>query len=162
MKSKQAFTLVELLVAMAIIAILLGLAVFGISVVQQNARDTQRRSKVNDIEIALNGMIASGQALPSSFAAVDTTAIIIGSSTVQLPGHLQRPTGDLPGASETSVSQTDYCYGRDTTLYAVGVELESGAYYHKTNSGATYTGNGTGFVTLPTDGTGPQCRDGWL
>lgn len=51
-KSK-AFTLVELLVAMAIIGIILGLALFGISAAQRNARDTQRRAAIQDINAGI-------------------------------------------------------------------------------------------------------------
>ena len=53
MKSKKAFTLLELLVAMAIIAIILSLAIFGIIQVQRNSRETQRRKAAEDINIGI-------------------------------------------------------------------------------------------------------------
>lgn len=53
MKNKKAFTLLELLVAMAIIGVLMGLAVFGVVQVQQNSRETQRRKALEDINIGI-------------------------------------------------------------------------------------------------------------
>lgn len=54
MKSKKAFTLLELLVAMAVIAVLISLAVYGILQVQKNSRETQRRKALEDINIGIN------------------------------------------------------------------------------------------------------------
>lgn len=158
MKAKKAFTLVELLVAMAIIAILLGLAVFGITIVQQNARDTQRRSKVNDVEIALAGQLAAGNSLPTAFTVAAnagntaTAAYVNASLTVQLPAPLSR--GATPFTNATNTAQTNYCYGVSGSLYVVGVSLEGGGVYFKSNSGATYSA----FGAAPT-GTGPTCVD---
>lgn len=54
MKAKKGFTLLELLVAMAIIAVLLALAIFGILQVQKNSRETQRRKALEDINLGIN------------------------------------------------------------------------------------------------------------
>ena len=53
MIAKKAFTLLELLVAMAIIAILIALAIFGILQVQKNSRDTQRRKAMEDVKMCI-------------------------------------------------------------------------------------------------------------
>jgi prepilin-type N-terminal cleavage/methylation domain-containing protein len=143
--NKKAFTLVELLVAMAIIAILLGLAVFGISVVQQNARDTQRRAKINDFEIALNGLLTSSAALPTDLSTGDNASStdsveITDSMSISLDGSLVRGS-DFTTATTASV--TNYCYGQGGTTYVVGVQLEGGGWYFKTNTGQEYTEPGT-------------------
>src|SRR5690606_3518462 len=160
MKTK-AFTLVELLVAMAIIAILLALSVFGLSVLQQNARDTLRRSKVSEIEIAVAGLIAAQQPIPTSFPDSDTTAITIGDEVIPLPDILARQDTDLPSDAETTASITDYCYGSiGNNLYVIGVKLEGGTFYYATNSGATYnTSSGSAFTAAPISGSGPDCSD---
>jgi prepilin-type N-terminal cleavage/methylation domain-containing protein len=54
MKTKKGFTLLELLVAMAIIAVLVALAIFGILQVQKNSRETQRRKALEDVNIGIN------------------------------------------------------------------------------------------------------------
>lgn len=53
MKKAKGFTLVELLIAMAIIGIILGLALFGISQAQRNARDTERKAALQDINAGI-------------------------------------------------------------------------------------------------------------
>lgn len=53
MRKQKAFTLVELLVAMAIIGVLLGLAIFGLSSAQRAQRDTERRAALQDINIGM-------------------------------------------------------------------------------------------------------------
>ena len=44
LKNKKGFTMVELLVAMAIIGLLIATAIWGIGLAQQSARNTQRRT----------------------------------------------------------------------------------------------------------------------
>lgn len=157
--NKKAFGLVELLVAMAIIAILVGLAVLGITIVQRNARDTERRSKVSDIEIALTGLIVLNQALPASFSAAQQTQLTIGNKTVSIPNHLSRQATDATGAADTSGSVTDYCYGRSGNLFVVGVELEGGGFYFKTNTQAVYSSAPAAAFTAAPTGSGPNCTD---
>lgn len=154
MRKQKAFTLVELLVAMAVIAVLLGLAVFGITIVQQNARDTQRRAIINDIEIAINSAIVSGTSLPSSFTAGAQT-LTIGGASVPLSGSLQRVASGDTTTAATSSTLTDYCYGTSGSTYVVGLQLESGSYYYVTNASGTYTT----WNAAPTTGTGPVCTD---
>jgi prepilin-type N-terminal cleavage/methylation domain-containing protein len=52
-KKQKGFTLVELLVVLAIVGILLALAVGGIRIVQEVNRDTQRKALVRDVQLAL-------------------------------------------------------------------------------------------------------------
>lgn len=49
--NNKGFSLVELLVAMAIIAVLISIAAFGIQIVQRNARNTKRRKVVEDMQL---------------------------------------------------------------------------------------------------------------
>jgi prepilin-type N-terminal cleavage/methylation domain-containing protein len=53
MNNKKGFSLVELLVAMAIIAVLISIAAFGIGILQRNSRNTVRRNELNNIRLAL-------------------------------------------------------------------------------------------------------------
>ena len=141
--NKKAFTLVELLVAMAIIAILLGLSVVGITIVQQNARDTQRRSMVNSIEITLNSMIAAGNSVPSTFSGgAANTLTATNFQTINLVAPLVRNATNPFVAGPTSAAITNYCYGGTGSIYVVGVELEGGGFFSKTNSGGTFTAVG--------------------
>jgi prepilin-type N-terminal cleavage/methylation domain-containing protein len=161
MQEQKGFTLVELLVAMAIIAILIGMAVFGINVVQQNARDTQRRAAVSDIEIALNSEIVAGRTLNTSF---DTAlplganqytgtagSITIGSTVITLNAPLTRADDATAGIIRNS-STSDFCYAATGNTYVVGVALETGGFFYKTNSGNQYTSSQDFTATSCTDG----------
>lgn len=156
-KAKKSFTLVELLVAMAIMAILMGLAVYGVTVVQQNVRDTARINKIKEFDVALNGELASGRSLPYTFTAnggFGTATLAYsyspnGRVQIQLHGHLQRgePSGavtPLYFVTDTSPTSTNYCYSLTGTpnnvwIYVIGVKLESGKYFFRTNTGNMYT-----------------------
>lgn len=52
--NKKAFSLVELLVAMAIIAILISISVYGITIVQRNARNTKRTKINQDLKLVIS------------------------------------------------------------------------------------------------------------
>lgn len=144
-QTKQSFTLIELLVAMAVIAILLGIGVVGISIVQRNARDTLRINKLKEIDISINGALASGKALPQYFYAnVNNTSNQIYDTTsgirVSLPDFLNRGASQ-PGGSwidATTESTTAYCYWRVDTQFVIGVQLESGQIVFRSNSGYNF------------------------
>lgn len=76
MKSKKAFTLLELLVAMAVIAVLISLAVYGILQVQKNSRETQRRKALEDINIGINEYYSLYGEYPENITFVGTEATI--------------------------------------------------------------------------------------
>ena len=158
--SKKAFSLVELLIAMAIIAILLGLIAFGVLIVQRSTRDTQRKSVLKDIDIALNSLIVSNQTLPTSFSAVQISTIAIGGNAIPLPGSLSRQSSDSVASADTSNGVTDYCYGASANTFVLGVELEDGSFYYRTNTKATYSQTpAASFTASPTSGSGPNCTD---
>ncbi|MFC1780105.1 type II secretion system protein [Patescibacteria group bacterium] len=66
LKKEKGFTLVELLVVLAIVGILIGLAIGGIRIVQEVNRDTQRKALVRDIQLALESYQEKNNEYPSS------------------------------------------------------------------------------------------------
>jgi len=68
--NKRGFTLVELLVVLAIIGILIGLAIAGIRLVQQVNRDTQRKAFTRDIQL----LVEAYQEQENSYPGVVTSA----------------------------------------------------------------------------------------
>lgn len=170
MKDKKAFTLVELLVAMAVIAVLITLSVFGIATVQQSARDTQRRSALRDIEVSLNALLTSGATGFSAGTYATGSMVINGtgasSQTITLTGPAQRIATDVTAgavgvAGNTSAATTDYCAGFSGLSYVVGSLLESGSYTYVNNSGSVYPSTWSLSVS-PTTGSGPACADSTL
>lgn len=68
--SKQAFTLVELMVAVAIVGILTGIATVSYTSVRQRARDAQRQNDLNQLKINLTTYF--GAQVPSVYPAATT------------------------------------------------------------------------------------------
>lgn len=165
MKNSNAFSLVELLVVMGVVAVLSVLAVFGITEVQKNARDTDRKIVVQTIATKLDRIAVNGGSLPGHFkwGDVSATHIVISSEKINFPGGAQRKIvdEDLGPTNETTNSTTDYCFTTQGNKYVVGVRLENGSYYYETNTNAEYSSS-NGFYTDPVSGTGPKCIDGNL
>jgi len=63
---KTAFTLLELMIAMAIIGVLLGLALFGVSAAQKSQRNTERKAALKDINIGIQQYIDQVSSNPTN------------------------------------------------------------------------------------------------
>jgi len=71
LKNKNGFTLVVLLVVLAIVGVLMGLAVGGIRIVQQVNRDTQRKALVRDIQLTLESYQERNNKYPTGTGAAN-------------------------------------------------------------------------------------------
>jgi len=152
----RAFSLVELLVAMAIIGVLLGLVVFGISTAQLNSRDAQRRQKLADIQIAITDYQGRTNSYPATGSVAPTaTQLSFGTATVPVagPAQYQLGTGAGPTGKVSNASATTYCYAANDPkyVYIVGAKLESGngawAYVGEVTSG-NYLPGATGTTVI--------------
>lgn len=130
-KRLSAFTLVELLVAMAIISVLIGLAIGAISLTQRVSRDGERRSAVAEINAGLNAYYGSTATYPDKGASGSTSSnllrrvgedVVVGTITINLRGAAR-------AQSDTDVNGALYCYRKNTNGYLLGVLLEDGAWY---------------------------------
>lgn len=108
LKNKKGFTIIELLVVLAIIGILVGLAIAGIRIVQQVNRDTQRKAFVKDVQTILASYENDNYDYPNtlSFGECDT-------------GELEIDTGD-PDNVMCSKVNFDINLGNDCTAYVNG------------------------------------------
>ena len=141
-KKYSAFTLVELMVAMAIIAVLIGMSVFGISTAQRVLRDNQRRDNVKNVAAALNSYYASNSQYPANITPINSgTAIQVST------GNTVPAIGVLKVGTETNASGTLYCYGLATTGYVLGAKLEDGNWF---NLGSATLPNETCSDSTPT------------
>lgn len=128
MRNKKAFTLLELMVAMGIIAVLAAMSVYGISIVQQSLRNTQRRKNLEDVNLAINQFFESYGTYPVAGTelvfAVDQVQIGRPGdvTSIELNGAGQGASGGVDG--ETSSSETAYCYATSGGSYQLGVDLE--------------------------------------
>ena len=129
MIAKKAFTLLELLVAMAIIAILIALAIFGVLQVQKNSRDTQRRKAMEDVNIGIQAFYSKYGQYPDSITFVDNTATLSGggnSSEVELNNSAKAAAS----GANTNTNVTKYGYVNDSAGYKLGFCDEDGDVYN--------------------------------
>jgi prepilin-type N-terminal cleavage/methylation domain-containing protein len=142
----KGFSLVELLVSMAIIAVLLGLVGFGIATAQRNSRDSQRRQKVGDIRLALEDYLTRRNRYPSEtnpneISASKTQIILDQSSDRPIIIELSGPS-EAAAQGPSSPTSTVYCYQISPTDggYLLGALLENGEWFDQSS---TLSGTGS-------------------
>ncbi len=138
-KSKfKGFTLLELIVAMAIIAVLIGLSLLGIQTVQRSSRDTERRTTLEAINLELTDYYGNKNAYPAAAANMPinrtsspkTITVGTGGKTVNLNGAA---TPLAATATDSDSSGSVYCYSGGSS-YSLGVKLESGQWFNLGNA----------------------------
>ncbi|MEI7578766.1 MAG: type II secretion system protein [bacterium] len=128
-KKLAAFTLVELLVAMAIIGVLLGLTLFGISAAQRNARDSARKAALQDVNAGIQDYYTKQGSYPGYFNFISGDVGEDGSISLQktsnsacetspqecvvvpLEGPANPMVGSTPGNGETAIQPPGSCTG---------------------------------------------------
>lgn len=135
-KDKKSFTLLELLVAITIIAVLIGLGVGAINLIQAHARDTQRINDIKQLITAIDLYYQESQEPPgqsdgkgvhiSPDCATNIKSDLINKSyTSKIPQDPIASTGC--SRSETVGNDTDYFYGWDSARagedYCISINL---------------------------------------
>jgi len=144
-KALTGFTLLELIVGMAIVAVLATLAIGAITIVQRSARDAERRSALETMILEIEGFRGDTGSYPGFVGRVagSTTQIRIcatsacnsaSDKTINLKGAAAMLSNTL--ATTTTPEGAVYCYLRSGSgSYSIGVNLESGNNF--------YLGSGT-------------------
>lgn len=129
-KRKHAFTLIELLIAITIIAILIGVGTVSWTKSQEKARDGKRKSDLKTIQQALEDYFRVNLYYPAA-PATSTWCKVINSSTTPaakdalVPAYLQQLPTD-PSAGNQSDTSGDYLYKKlDRNKYELYAKLES-------------------------------------
>ncbi len=110
--SKKGFTLVELLVVLAIVGILMGLAIGGIQIVQQVNRDTQRKALVRDIQLALESYQERNNKYPTGSG--NDNGVVLSNTDTSCDGVLITAGGSEEVCSKVNFApdfQLDNCGG---------------------------------------------------
>lgn len=93
-KQEKGFTLVELLIVIAIIGILMGLALAGMRFAQRRARDLERENVVRNISAALEAHYVDNRTYPSG-----SFTNLVSGPTPALENYLEGQF-ELPGGTE--------------------------------------------------------------
>lgn len=120
-KYTAAFNLLELMVVMAIAAVIFLLAFYALMILQRSGRDQDRKSVLAEISAEINDYRVSFLKLPDSLDIdfVDDKVLIEDAPVYELEGHLRADT-------ETSNSKTKYYYNRTSGGFQLCADLESG------------------------------------
>ncbi len=152
-KVQKGFTIIELLIVIAIIAILAGLVLNNFQGAQAKARDTQRVTRINSIHSKLEEFYNEGNGYPSdaantaNFPGIDTNAVRDPRGGTLVSTVVADAAAMNAGADPTSGSGNEFRY----YTYPTGCNLAL--------SGGTYSGTAcTGyrlmsFVERPTTTT---------
>lgn len=127
--SFKAFTLIELLIVMGIIAILLAISAYGIALVFRNSRNSQRAEFINDFKVGLEKYYSSYGVYPemAKICINSSTGKLIlksPSSTNILEVYLNKNSTFYP-STQTSNKESRYCYKKQSGgLYSLQYEME--------------------------------------
>lgn len=139
-QKKKGFTLVELLVVMAILGILAVVSLANFRTSQIKARDAQRKHDMRQITNALEAYISDHGSYPDAGTGGDAGKIVACSDSCGVPegceweGTSVREMCDenstvymieVPGDPQPGTSQPNYCYWSDNTSYKLYVNLEN-------------------------------------
>ena len=155
MKKLSGFTLVELLVAMAIIGVLIALAIYGVSAAQRAQRDTARKSASQDISVGIQDYYDRNSIYPDWVSYIDGYVYLYRSGTtcasqanlsnkcvaVPLKGNIAPGSnvaaGSFSNASPikylggaTNANESRYCIHIEDDGYTLGGKLENETWIH--------------------------------
>lgn len=142
MKNKKGFTLLELLVAMAIIAVLLALAVFGILQVQRNSRETQRIKALEDVNIGIQSFYNRFGQNPQSVDFQPEKVLICESSLCAQKEEVPlKNSARMTTTGQTTTNAALYAYELLADGYRLGYCKENGDIYNAGTSDTKYPGD---------------------
>jgi prepilin-type N-terminal cleavage/methylation domain-containing protein len=121
--SLHAFTLVEILIVMAIIAVLLAIAAYGISLVQRNSRNTQRAEFANMLKVGIETYYTNFGRYPrvdQGEICEGTENNIVFKTTTRIVHEFKYKNPILLPTNTTSRVESSYCYATSGTgLYSI-------------------------------------------
>ncbi len=121
---KKAFTLLEMLIVLGIIAVMLSILTVSYSTAQKKSRDAKRKGDVKAIQNALEQYYSvCGYTYPTPNSGGSLTAPVTCANA---------PTGFIPEIPKDPKTNLDYTYtssGSDFSICTNGIEMESSADY---------------------------------
>lgn len=113
----SAFTLIELMVVITIIAILSSISITGLTSIQQKSQDTSRLASMRDIQLALEAYKSVNNKYPE---AGNTTDIIPDLH----PDYISKLPADTSFKYTVSTDRRSYCLAIKGTIFKVSSQAE--------------------------------------
>lgn len=139
MTNKKGFTLVELMIVIAVIAILATISLFGVQAAQKSARDTQRQQIMNGIRASLERYNGDNSSYPNTGFTTMLNALTTG-TYMSVPvdpgctsGKVTYPTG-ASTADWVPCTGVTYSYTKGTNDYTLVLNKEGGGSAQTFNS----------------------------
>lgn len=150
--TRKAFTLIEMLIVVAIIGILASAIMVGLGPAQQKGRDARRMSDLRETQNALELFYTKYGDYPNNSDTSGVAGCNSGAGWSGLQTCLQTATigaGKIPNDPNTSQS---YCYDSNGTDYIIGATLEQpSSNTCKDSSGKSISINGLTAVNCAND-----------
>lgn len=121
---KKGFSLIELLIVIAIMAILGSLALSAFSTARKQGRDTTRKGDLAQYKVALEQYYTANNSYPTTGGAVHNSETSVG-SVFTTSGPLSSFMGGNPPRG-LSIPNKKYYYASDGTTYYLQADLEVG------------------------------------
>lgn len=123
--NKKAFTLLELMVAMGILAVLVGLSIIGIQTVQRSLRNTQRDDVMGAVNLKIQDIYTNTGTYPDVVFTPDAV-FVDGEEYYKLEGAQKGTTS----AEGTTPAGTAYCYEilPNRASYTLAVQREGSGW----------------------------------
>lgn len=120
----HSFSLSELVIVLAVIAVLIGFGLFAFSSSQRTARDQERRLQAGKLVTVIANYFRANSRYPTAASVVwSTNSVSFSGTPVELKGSLKY------SSTSTTSSQTRYYYSDNQYGYILCVKLESGDWY---------------------------------
>ena len=127
---KSAFTLVELMVAMAIIGVLLGLAIFGVTAAQRAQRDTERKAALQDVNIGIQDYIdVFGNQPPAIYFDANKKAAEVGVAVVDANCQTALDASNCRLVTLKGAAVPGATTSNNATKFAYSINPSGGGYY---------------------------------
>ena len=114
---KKGFTLLELLIVIAIIALLSILGGISVSAQRKKANDVRRRADIHQLQVALEGYYADHQKYPDQLIFNGQPLASVDGQTIYLRSIPKDPTGDNPHLYVYNASPAGQATGYDICAY---------------------------------------------
>jgi len=161
LKDQKGFTIIEVLIVLAIAALILLIVFLAVPALQRSARNNSRKNDAGRIAAATSNFVSNHNGSLPSVAADVTTIITDAGNLSAYPG--MQVSGTLATAAKGKMSLVDGSSGAVAAITVDGLQLVTGAKCDPATLGATLAGTtrqiSLQYVTETSSGLTGLCQD---